>query len=172
MNPPCAPSPCVRPSHRHRFATLHINNTLVKALQLNWRSMHQYSPNNSVLKAKLELITFSNIEGNEILHDVSNGRVQKNSKWELFFPKCTLFPRRDKKVLGWTPLTTVPKKFHYFSNLKNVSKTWFRRPINDLIELCFLWFYMCFCKINHLNRYFVTLYGLFSSCWPNRVIIW
>ena len=72
----------------------------------------------------------------------------------------------------WTPLTTVPKKFHYFSNLKNVFKTWFRRPINDLIELCFLWFYMCFCKINHLNRYFETLYGIFSSWWPNRVINW
>ena len=84
----------------------------------------------------------------------------------------TLFPRRDKKGLRWTPLTTVPKKFHYFSNLKNVFKTWFRRPTNDLIELCFLWFYMCFCKKNHLNRYFETLYGLFSSWWPNRVIIW
>ena len=84
----------------------------------------------------------------------------------------TLFPRRDKKGLRWTPLTTVPKKFHYFSNLKNVFKTWFRRPTNDLIELCFLWFYMCFCKKNHLNRYFETLYGLFSFWWPNRVIIW
>ena len=84
----------------------------------------------------------------------------------------TLFPRRDKKDLHWTPITTVPKKFHYFSNLKNVFKTWFRRPTNDLIELCFLWFYMCFCKKNHLNRYFETLYGLFSSWWPNRVIIW
>ena len=81
-------------------------------------------------------------------------------------------PERDKKGLRWTPLTTVPKKFHYFSNLKNVFKTWFRRPTNDLIELCFLWFYMCFCKKNHLNRYFETLYGLFSSWWPNRVIIW
>ena len=84
----------------------------------------------------------------------------------------TLFPRRDKKGLLWTPLMTVPDKFHYFSYLKNVFKTWFWRPINDLIELCFLWFYMCFCKINHLNRYFETLYGLFSSWWPNRAIIW
>ena len=97
--------------------------------------------------------------------------------WKSGYKRCgvealTLFPRRDKKGLRWTPLTTVPKKFHYFSNLKNVFKTWFRRPTNDLIELCFLWFYMCFCKKNHLNRYFETLYGLFSSWWPNRVIIW
>ena len=83
-----------------------------------------------------------------------------------------LFPRRDKKGLHWTPLMTVPKKFHYFSNLKNVFKTWFWRPINDLIELGFLWFYMCFCKKNQLNSYFETLYGLFSFWWPNRVIIW
>ena len=34
----------------------------------------------------------------------------------------TLFPRRDKKGLRWTPLTTVPKKYHYFSNLKMYSE--------------------------------------------------
>ena len=95
--------------------------------------------------------------------------------WIIFanrFILYTLFPRRDKKGLRWTPLMTVPKKFHYFSSLKNVFKTWFRRPTNDLVELCFLWFYMCFCKKNHLNSYFETLYGLFLSWWPNQVIIW
>ena len=115
-----------------------------------------------------------------LVGDTSYQTPQTNSPSKMsifFFEKVfpmspTLFPRRDKKGLHWTPLTTVPKKFHYFSNLKNVFKTWFRRPTNDLIELCFLWFYMCFCKKNHLNRYFETLYGLFSSWWPNRVIIW
>ena len=81
-------------------------------------------------------------------------------------------PEKGQKRPALNSINDCAKKFHYFSNFKNVFKTWFWRPSSDLIGLCFLWFYMCFCKKNHLNRYFETLYGLFSSWWPNRVKIW
>ena len=92
--------------------------------------------------------------------------------WSNLDMTSTLCPKRDKKGFSWTPLTTVPKKLHKFSILKNVFKTWFRLPSKDLIELQFLWFFMCFCKNFNLNRYFWTLHALVSSWWPNWVIIW
>ena len=52
----------------------------------------------------------------------------------------------------------MPKKFHYFSILKIVFKTWFQCP--------------CFCKKNIQMDVFQTLHGLLSSWWPNQVIIW
>ena len=55
------------------------------------------------------------------------------------------------------------KKIHYFSILKNVFKTCFRRPSQDLIELRFLWFFMCFCKNMIHIGVFKTLHGLLSS---------
>ena len=45
----------------------------------------------------------------------------------------TLYPCRDEKGLGCSQEMTVAAKYSYFSTLKNVSRTWFRRPIRDWI---------------------------------------
>ena len=44
-----------------------------------------------------------------------------------------MYPCRDEKGLGCPQEMTVAAKYSYFSTLKNVSRTWFRRPIRDWI---------------------------------------
>ena len=67
-------------------------------------------------------------------------------------------PQKGQKSPALNSTIDRAKKFHHFSNLKNVFKTWFRRPTNDLIELSFLWFYMCFCTKKIIRTGILRLY--------------
>ena len=67
-------------------------------------------------------------------------------------------PQKGQKRPALNSTIDRAKKFHHFSNLKNVFKTRFRRPTNDLIELSFLWFYMCFCTQKIIRTGILRLY--------------
>ena len=65
----------------------------------------------------------------------------------------------------WTPSTTMPEQFNFFSILINAFKTWCRPSSKDLNELCSLLFFIYFPKQIKLTRNFRLYMVLFSSCW-------
>ena len=85
---------------------------------------------------------------------------------------CYLEPKKTKISVCFVATFLQVLHSGAFSNIFGTTSPKVFLELNIHWTIVALCFYMCFCKKNNLNRYFETLYGLFSSWWSNRVIIW